>query len=181
MAGLALGALTSAPLAASDWFQHPFGELRAFHQDWLVVCAEKGRGACRAVRAQAAPGSDAFFDQRVSLKRGDTGWHIELMQRDMPERDLERVTFRFAREEIALQAGAWVPGERAVRNVAETITLTEGANVDAIIDAMRAGRFLEIGYEARSGAARWEARARVPLRGLSAAMAAIETHLEARP
>ena len=45
----ALLALTPVPLFAQEWFTHRFGELRAYHGDWLAVCSENGAGACRIV------------------------------------------------------------------------------------------------------------------------------------
>ena len=45
--------LMAVPAAADPWFLHEFGELRAYFKDWLVVCEDEGRGACRAVPGRA--------------------------------------------------------------------------------------------------------------------------------
>lgn len=171
MAMLCAGLIALASSArAQAWFPHPFGELRSFHKDWLAVCEANGAGPCRLVRAAADEGSDAFFDQRLTLCHGEDGWWIEVMDRGMPEADLTQLIFRFAQREFALDASHWAPGERQFETVVETVTIKDRAVVDPIIDAMRAGLELEIAYRpAGSGDGRLE----IPLRGFSAAMDAV--------
>jgi hypothetical protein len=42
-------------------FIHPFGELRVYYQDWLVVCEDKGQGVCRMVKMNLPSKKEHFF------------------------------------------------------------------------------------------------------------------------
>ncbi|MEL6607485.1 MAG: hypothetical protein AAFO58_00745 [Pseudomonadota bacterium] len=169
--------LFGSAAVAGEWFLHPFGELRAYHDDWLAVCDDDGRGACRVVRAQADSGSGAFFDARLSLHRGDGGWWIEVMDRGMPEQALTALSFDFgAGRVVALAPGDWFLGELRYANVAETVTVTDPAIVEDLIARLQAGRVVLLRY-APVGAGAVEA---FPLRGITAAMAAVETLREER-
>ena len=52
-------------------FIHPFGELRVYYQDWLVVCEGKGKGVCRMVNIKLATPSEHFFgDSQLTIYPG---------------------------------------------------------------------------------------------------------------
>jgi hypothetical protein len=42
-------------------FIHPFGELRVYYRDWLVVCEDKGNGICRMVATKLNNKAEPFF------------------------------------------------------------------------------------------------------------------------
>lgn len=174
----ALLALIPVPLSAQEWFTHRFGELRANHGDWLAVCSENGAGACRIVASGKDEGSEAFFDHRMSLHFRDNrgAWTIEVMDRGMPDRELTFVGFEIDGTVTDLPDGAWQPGERDFGNVIETIHLVDPDLTRDLVAAMRAGnrltvRYLPIGQDGL---------ARFSLRGITAAMNAVEAHVQDR-
>ena len=175
---LALAALT-APAQAQDWFQHQFGEMRAFHGDWLAVCADQGAGACRLVQTSKDPGSGAFFDQRLSVHRidGSPDWAVEVMSRGMPEAAVTSLTFMFGADAVFVTPGAWIVGDLQVPNVAETITVMDPAIANEIVERMRAGNRLTVIYEP-AGAGRGQID--YSLRGVTAATDAINAQVLAR-
>ncbi len=164
-------ALSATPIAAQEWFVHPFGELRAYHQDWLAVCQDEGAGPCRIVRAQPDANSSSAFDQRMSVHRGADGWWIEVMDRGMVGEEVTSLTFKFGSKSITVPAEEWSVGERGARNVTETLTLNDAQATQRILERMRAGLELDVLY-APSG--NGDGRATFPLRGVVAAMGAIE-------
>jgi hypothetical protein len=167
----------AAPAAAQDWFVHQFGELRAFHGDWLAVCNDEGYGPCRITRAEADPGSGAFFDMRLAVHRGDLDWAVEVMDRGMDEQALTSVTFDIDGAAITLTPNQFRAGEFFSRNVAETIMVTDGALSNEILDRMRAGNRLTVTY---TPAGTGDGRAIFPLRGVTAASDAVERQVLVR-
>ena len=168
-----------APATAGEWFQHKFGELRSVHGDWLAVCADNGAGACRIVHAGKDPGSDAFFDYRMSLHfvEGLAAWNVQVMDRGMPYRDVTEVTFDFDGEWLRLPPKSWVPGEPGFDNVAETFHITDADITESIAEHMRAGNMLTIVYRPEGDG---NGFAQFPLRGVTSAMEAVERHVFAR-
>ena len=71
-------AFSAGPALAQDWFLHPYGELRAYHGDWLAVCDEGGAGACRAVQIMLEPGETRVGPARLALERKDAG-HFDVV------------------------------------------------------------------------------------------------------
>ena len=106
MRAILVAAVLATPAAAQDWFLHSSGELRAFHGDWLAVCADEGAGACRLVATGVDPGSGAFFDFRLAAHRIDNSpdWAIEVMDRNMPAAELTALTLSFDGEALAIPA-----------------------------------------------------------------------------
>jgi len=168
----------AAPAIAGDWFQHKFGELRSYHDDWLAVCNDSGAGPCRAVQTAADPGSAAYFDQRLALHRidGTPDWAVEIMDRGMPDTiDSLRLTFDGVATDVP--AGAWKKGELVFANVAETVTITDPAVADDIMAQMKAGNRLTIAYTPQGSG---DGSAEFSLRGITAAANAIEARVLAR-
>ena len=176
-----LAAASAAPPAgAQDWFRHPFGELRAYHLDWLAACAEDGDGACRVVYSAADIGSGAAFDRRLTLRYDEASgtWTPEVMDRGMPERELSRITFAFGEgEPIEVPPEAVLPGEATTSDVAETFMLSDPALADILVAEMRAGRRLLVTYEPTGTG---DAEADFSLIGVVAAMDAVEAHVAGR-
>ena len=179
LAVLAVAAIPR-PAGAQDWFQHPFGELRGYHLDWLAVCAEKGDGPCRVVYSAADIGSGAAFDRRLTVRYDDAAgtWTPEVMDRGMPERELSRITFAFGEgEPIDVPPLAVTPGEAGGEDVAETVTVSDPALADILVAEMRAGRRLLVTYEP---AGTGDAEADFSLMGVRDAMDAVEAHVAKR-
>lgn len=181
LSALALtGAALALPAGAQDWFQHPSGDLRAYHLDWLAVCAEDGDGPCRVVYSAADIGSGAAFDRRLTVRYdGAAGtWTPEVMDRGMPESELSRITFAFGEgEPVDVPPLAVAPGEAETENVAETFTVSDPALADILVAEMRAGRRLLVTYEPGGTG---DAEADFSLMGVTDAMDAVEAHVAAR-
>ena len=78
---------------AGPWFQHEFGELRAYHKDWLNVCDDNGAGSCRAVHYKLRGDGDTFFgESRLALMhRGGSDFAVEIYDKGLdplPDGDL---------------------------------------------------------------------------------------------
>ncbi|WP_424971589.1 hypothetical protein [Dinoroseobacter sp. S76] len=165
------GLLAAGPaLADLDWFQHPFGERRAYVQDWLAVCEDAGEGPCRLVRAlQDARGP--AFDSRVSLHLGPDGWQMEVMDRGMPSDSLSELRFLFDETLLIIATRRdFVPGERLLPNVLETVTLTNPDLTATLLRAMREGGEMVITYRPTGTG---DATAIFPLRGVTAGVDAL--------
>lgn len=164
-------AFLASPLAADDWYTHPFGELRANFSDWIAVCADDGAGPCRVVHSGRDDGSDAVFDYRLTLGYNDLTdhWVVEVMDRGM-EHALNHVRLDFDGQWIDLAPGAWKAGETATANVAETFTILDPALSDHLIEMMKAGNVLTVTYRPISK----DGTAQFSLRGVTAAIDAVE-------
>lgn len=195
-------ALPASPAAAQDWLQHPSGDIRSYHLDWLAVCEEGGAGECRAVYSAPDIGSDAAFDRRLALRYDEAAgvWTPEVMDRGMPAGSLAELAFAFDEDEpIVVPSGAFAPilpdtgtagsaGETAAdadfsvedggaAPEAEAVVLTDPAYADILLAEMRAGRRLLVTYQPPGGG---DGEADLSLFGLTAAMAAIEAHVAGR-
>lgn len=155
-------------VAESPWFLHPFGELRAYFSDWLVVCEDRGYGPCRAVNYQPDPAGDSTWGlARVALHHLPNGTYgIELYLRDMVAEKADPVRISIEDWAWDLAPSDWRPGELRVRNVLETLTLTDPVTTDELIGAMRAGDWM---YVATGDGA----QAEFSLRGVTAAILAM--------
>ncbi|UWQ17582.1 hypothetical protein [Jannaschia sp. M317] len=71
---LLLACVLAGPVSADPWFHHPFGELRAYHADWLAVCRDLGDGLCRAVQFRRLSADGFFGEGRLTLALGPDGW-----------------------------------------------------------------------------------------------------------
>lgn len=169
----------AAPAVAQQWFQHQFGELRAYHKDWLAVCADNGAGACRIVQAAPDPGSDSVFDQRLSVRlvNGGQDWAVQVMDRGMNEQSLRSMWFIFDGEEIRIPFNSYIPGEIEYSNVAETITVTNAKVALDLVARMKAGNQLVIRYEPVGNG---NGEAQFSLRGFTSGSNAISARVNAR-
>ncbi|MEM1077014.1 MAG: hypothetical protein AAGI09_00695 [Pseudomonadota bacterium] len=169
---LALGALLvgGPALADPDWFLHPFGERRAYVQDWLAVCEEDGAGPCRLVRSNQDSRGPAF-DSRITLYLDSAGWQVEIMDRGMPSETLAELRFAFDESFLIIATRQdFVAGERRLPNILETVTLTNPDLIATLLQAMRDGGELVITYRPEGTG---DATAIIPLRGVTAGLDAL--------
>lgn len=177
IAGMALFHTTC--LASADgWFRHRFGEMRAYHGDWLAVCANKTAGPCRAVQSAADPGSGAAFDRRLTLHRvpDSPDWAVEVMDRGMPAKSLETVVFTFDGDRVEIDPTDWRAGGLDAINVADTFVMTKPELTSDLIKRMRKGNRLVVSY---APAGEGNGQAAFSLRGVTAATRAIDERVAA--
>jgi invasion protein IalB len=172
---LLAGVLLAAPAAARDgvWFSHRFGELRAYFGDWLAVCANDGMGPCRAVQIVLEGDETRVGPSRLALLRGDDGdYAIAVFDQGMPSAGLAPVAFVFDGVPVTLDAADWQPGEPGFPNALESLAITDPAVTADLLARMRAGNRLTVRYTGGEAA--------FSLRGVTAALAAIEAHVAGR-
>ncbi|MEO0637081.1 MAG: hypothetical protein AAFY73_10575 [Pseudomonadota bacterium] len=175
----ALLAACSTSVQAGDWFLHEFGELRSYHGDWLNVCRDKGEGDCRAVQIALKPGDDTFFgESQVTVHVSPDGeFQIEVFQRNMSTPVEGIISFCF--DEVCSGIGGpegWRFGSKDATNVAETFVITDKDVAALTVERMIANNKLEVVH----GPYGSEMRARFSLRGVTAALNAIEQHYKDR-
>ena len=170
--------LLTSPAQAGDWFQHKFGELRAYHGDWLAVCDTLGAGPCRVVQTDKDSGSDAYFDQRLAVHRIDNSpdWAIEVMDRGLEAHAITQMTFTFDGDEVVIEPSAWGVGDFEMSNAVDTITITDKTIAADLVARMQAGNHVVIRYVPNGG----DGKATFTLRGATAATNAIEARVLAR-
>lgn len=176
LALLLSGFSAGAPAQAGDWFHHPFGELRAYHGDWLNVCNLHGVGDCRTVQMPIEAKEDPFFgERRISVNRLDDGtFRIDIFHRNMPLSPQKPIII-IDRQVFALKPTDWTNGEHKYANVAETITITNTELTRQLIAAMKGGSRFTLTYGEPEGARQ---QAIFMLRGFTAATDAIETQIK---
>ena len=172
-------ALMTSPAVAEPWFLHRFGELRSYHGDWLAVCAENGQGACRAVQLPVDPAGDRFFvNRRLALHVGKDGNHVvEVFARDLAPRGDSPILFRTEDEVIAVDFGDWHAGAPNLPNLAETISVTNPMVARDLVSLFRRDWRLKVGFKRNDLGS---GRAVFSLRGVTAALDAIATHMASR-
>ena len=166
-----LSFLYSSESQAEPWFLHHFGELRAYHGDWLAVCEDSGRGKYRTVQIVLRPGTtNTFFGQsRLTLGRLSNGdYSIDVYDEGMPSLEIGPIVFTFDRTRIELKPTQWRSGTAAYKNVAETITVTDPVLARDFVRRIKAGRLLTVSYKGGD--------ATFSLRGATGSLAAIENH-----
>jgi invasion protein IalB len=161
-------ALAVAPALAQGWFQHPFGELRAYHGDWLAVCDNAGDGPCRAVQIMLEPGETRVGPARLALERHDGGlfaivFHHHALIEGVPD----PLVLSIDGEALTLAPDQWAAGEPGLPNVIAAFHIVDAALAEMLVARMKAGWRLTLSHDA--------GEARFSLRGLTAALAAIET------
>ena len=171
-------ALLVSPFAAhaGGWFFHKFGELRAYHADFLNVCAEAGHGQCRTVQHRIPRGGATFFgDARLSVKRlAENQFVIEIFVRGLPSDPQGPMTIMVDGKVFLLNPAQWRVGEQKYSNVAETFHVHDATLNAKLIARMKRGRTMRVIYEGGSGHVDFS------LRGFSAAVAAIEQLVQSR-
>lgn len=176
---LLLAAGFAGQVNADPWFQHEFGELRAYHKDWLAVCAERGDGPCRVVQTAKDPGSAAYFDLRLAVHRIDDrpDWVVEVMDRGLPGDALAALSFEFDGEVFDLPAGAWQPGDFDHGSAVDSVTIRDPDLALALVERMKAGNRVIVRYAPDGGG---DGQAAFSLRGATSAMNAIEARVLVR-
>ena len=176
---LAAALLAAGPALGGDWFQHRYGELRAFDGDWLAACANEGAGACRTVQTGLTPTKGDFFDMRLSAHRLDGGpnWAVDVMDRGLPGTAVESLTFIFDGEEVKLPPGSWKQGTVEGLNAVDTVAITDPALASDLVARMKAGNRLIVRYAPQGDG---DGEAAFSLRGATASMNKIEARVLAR-
>lgn len=166
------------------WFLHEFGELRAYHGDFLNVCFGAEFRNCRTVQyGFKADNSDTFFGStRLTIARSlgtqtsgsstTLQYTIEIFIRDLPDDPKGPFTLSINGEIFQLSDQDWKKGSPKYDNVSETISIIDPALVEKLIIDMRKGDSLRVLYDG------WK-ETRFQLRGITKALDAIEKQLEA--
>ncbi len=168
---ITLSFFCSAGSQAEPWFLHHFGELRAYHGDWLAVCEDSGRGNYRTVQIVLRPGATGtFFSQsHLVLKRLSNGdYSIDVYDEGMPSQEIGPIVFTFDRTKIELKPTQWRSGTATSKNHAETLTITDPVLSRDFFSRIKAGRWLTVSYKGGD--------ATFSLRGATGSLSAIETH-----
>lgn len=163
---------------AGKWIIHEFGELRSYHGDWLNVCADMGRGDCRSVHYELKPGGDTFFgDSVVTVHRLDGGGYaVGIFARDLSAERLETLTIEIDGEPFHLPASARKAGTLRFDNVVDTVTVVDPDVASKLVQAMQAGNWMDVQFAPAAN----DGTARIRLRGITAALGAIEDLIEDR-
>lgn len=161
---------------AQAWFDHPFGEKRAYHRDWLAVCEDAGAGPCRVVHMVHAPGGDGFFGvARLSVQRGEpSGYVIELYDVDLPDVPDATLTLVFDGQRIDLAAGRYASGGPAGENILQTLSITDSKLSGDLVRRMRAASRVDLIYGEGALLRRFS------MLGISAALDAVERQVTMR-
>jgi len=165
--------------SAGPWFKHRFGELRAYHGDWLNVCEDGGAGQCRTVQTYVGSGKDRFFGESklsVYIEHNDRV-SVEVYDMGMPALTGASLRFDFGDQIISVPADQWRIGARDAENVAETVFIPPSEISTRLVTLIRAKARLKVTYPlhgADSGIAPFS------LRGSNAAIAALKTHMATR-
>jgi len=177
---MVLGAILgfcAAPVMAGPWFHHEFGELRAYHQDFLTVCANDGAGPCRTVQylfdknAPSPFGKGFFGEARLAVHRlPGGGYGLEIFNASWPDDPSGPFAISVDGHGFDLPQTAWVRISPEGYNVAETISVSDPVLVADLLTAMKRGFFLRI--ESGDGDLVFS------LSGLTASLHAIETNLK---
>ncbi len=142
---------TSLNLSAKDGvpFIHPFGELRVYFQDWLVVCADKGQGECRMVNYVNNPSNKketGFFpDSRLSITpaQSTTTASLDFFHRNAPS-VIDTITIGIDGTKFSLDAVDYEIPEQ--NRMMETYTVKNETKLTKIIEKSKPGRWLTFTY-----------------------------------
>lgn len=166
---LALTALLCLPVSVSAQSGEflTFGEVRQYFDHWLGVCP--GNGACRLVGGVPDPDESFFWAQRVSI--------------DFPEGDGTPMISLFLGNEVGCEEqaaigitftnGTLVTAESGMyQNTCNTFAITDPAQVETMIEAMKAagGMKVELGYDSFTR----KQEGYISLKGVTAGLAWIE-------
>ena len=165
--------------AANGWFIHRFDELRAYHGDWLNVCAEKGKGPCRTVQTYVPKGGDRFFgESKLTVYVESSGAvSLEIFDAGMPALKNVAIEFDFGDKRVSVHPQYWQLGGKGVSNLLETIYIPPGEVATTLVSFIRAKNRLRVKYPGSGGG---DGVAPFSLRGSSAALASIKRHLASR-
>jgi Protein of unknown function (DUF1176). len=166
-------AFAAVPSLAQDWFLHPHGELRAYHGDWLAVCEEAGDGPCRAVQIMLEPSETRVGPARLALERREGGrvdvvFHHQALFAGVRD----PLVIAIDGQSLTLSTDQWAAGEPGLPNVIAAFHIVDPALAETLVARMKAGLRLTLRHDARG--------AQFSLRGVTAALAAIETRMASR-
>ncbi|MEN0039800.1 MAG: invasion associated locus B family protein [Pseudomonadota bacterium] len=167
--------LLATPAMAGEWFQHKFGEARGYHGSWLAVCANKGKGDCRAVQLAGTDGVDGQRRMAINvIRRGR--YVITVFQRGWKLGENDVVTFDIDGDVMGLKDKDWARGEMDISNVAETFTIVDGTMNTRLVADLKAGNQATVSM----GTEYDRKDARFDLSGITAALNAIEALIAER-
>lgn len=141
------------------WFLHEFGELRAYHGDFLNVCDGYEFRSCRTVQYgfKASDNNTFFGNSRLSIARtlgggsagggGPPQYTIEIYIRNLADNPRGPFTLSINGEIFQLSEQEWKAGSPEGYNVSETISIINPILVDKLITSMRKGDSLRVLYE----------------------------------
>ncbi len=155
-----------------QWFEHRFGERRAYFGDWLAVCNNSGAGQCRLVQTTAADAPDSkFYRVALVLLMTNNTWIMEVSNRNLPAEDIRDLSFTIDGNDIDANKDTWKVGNNTTPNLADTVTVVNPELMDIIMAGMRDGLHMKVSYFP-TGAG--EGTFTVPLQGVTAGTAAIK-------
>lgn len=187
----AYGLFQAAALAGDGKpFIHPFGELRVYHQDWLVVCENKGKGVCRMVNMKLDKKKDHFFgNSELTIYPAAQGLRessvvgyknaavIEFFKRDMAKLE-GMVSVEVDGKTIAeFKPNDGVFDSSSQKNLALETYGFEGDAVKRILAAIPHGKRLKISYRQNDR----QATEAFSLRGAAESLAFIRDIVRASP
>lgn len=164
-----------------QWFLHQFGEMRAYHGDFLNVCSGEDFRQCRTVQyGFNGEETDGFFgNTRLSIARitapqnqndaAKPSYTIEIFVRGMTDEHPSPIVLSIDGEVFQLGAQDWNLGSPEGYNVSETFSITDPKLNQQLIDAMKTGDRLRIIYNG------WK-ETQFQLRGITNALNALDTH-----
>jgi invasion protein IalB len=163
--------LAAPPALAQDWFLHPYGELRAYHGDWLAVCDNAGEGPCRAVQIMLEPGETRVGPARLALERRNSGrFDIVFHHQALIGGVRDPLALVIDGQSLTLAPDQWATGEPGLPNVIAAFHIVDPALIETLVARMKAGRRLTLRHDA--------GEAHFSLRGVTAALAAIEAQAD---
>lgn len=170
--------LLSSPVAAQEWFVHEFGELRAYHGDWLAICRDGGAGDCRVVQPGLEPGDDSFFgSSRLAVNRLDAGGYtFEVNAGEITYQTVTAAVFHFGSRSIDVPEVDVVTRDQYGTLTVNTIYVMNPEITGELVTAMRASNRLVVQNGQFLGADRGMG-AGFSLRGVSAALDAVERQI----
>lgn len=141
--------ILSLPAIAKDgeWFEHRFGEQRAYFGDWLAVCNDSGAGQCRLVQIPPADAPDEKYYRVALVLLEDQGdYVIELSARNMPAAEVINLNFEVDGNTITAKDGSWKMGDNTTPNIADTVTLVDQETVRIVMEGMADGLSMTVQY-----------------------------------
>ncbi|MBU1668210.1 hypothetical protein KKC13_07295 [bacterium] len=141
---------TSLNLSAKDGvpFIHPFGELRVYFKDWLVVCADKGEGECRMVNYvnhDSKQKTGFFPDSRLTIvpAQSEKTASLDFYHKNAPS-VIDSITIAVDRKKLSLDSEDYQTPEQ--NRMMETYVVDNETKLNTIIEASKPGRWLTFTY-----------------------------------
>ena len=162
-------------LSAKDGvaFMHPFGELRVYFKDWLVLCADKGEGECRMVNYvnnNSKKKTGFFGDSRLTIipAQENNPAVLEFFHRDAPSL-IDSIRIAVDRKKFSFTTVDYETPEQ--NRMMETYILHNQTQLNTIFEASKPARWLIFTYAYDENKHK---KVRFSLRGFTKAWAFIE-------